>query len=108
MKEISFKIVDQGTDGEFHNSIRSIGSMKFLYSSSLTILSSYFFYISKIREGIDVWISNDNDITTSTTITSKRSSFGNSSLTPPRDDTITTISSSEFDIYCIDKHNLIL
>jgi hypothetical protein len=50
--------------------------MKHLYTPSFTIFRCDFLYITEIRESIDIWIGYDDEITTTTTITSKRPTFG--------------------------------
>jgi hypothetical protein len=79
--------------------------MKHLYTPSFTIFRCDFLYITEIRESIDIWIGYDDEITTTTTITSKRPTFGYTGFTSPRDNTISSISGTEFHIYCIDEHN---
>jgi len=104
MEEITIHIIDECSDGEFHYFIGSICTMHELDTSSLTIFCRYFFDVAEIGKCILVWISDDDEITSSTTITSEWSTFGNSRFSPPGNNTISSISCPEFHINSIDEH----
>lgn len=108
MEELTiFFVVDEGSHGEFDDSIFGISSMHELDSTTLTILSGYFFDIAKIRESIDIGISDDDEIASTSSITSKWASFCNTGLTSPRNDSISTVSRTKSHIYSIDEHNCV-
>jgi len=104
VEEIAFHIVDERSDGELNDSILCIGSMHELYASSFTIFSGYFFDIAEIGKRVFIWICDDDEITSTTTITSEWSTFGYTRFSPPGNNTISSISCSEFHIYSIDEH----
>lgn len=101
---VTFFFVNQRSDGKFHDFVFSISAMHQLYSATFTIVCGHFFYIAKIRESVDIWVSNNDEITPSPTITSKWPTFCNACFTSPRDDTISSVSGSKSNIYAIYKH----
>jgi hypothetical protein len=104
-KRTTFFVINKCSYGELDDFIRGIRPMHELNSTTFTILSGYFFDIAEVRKCIDIWISDDYKIPPTAAITSKRSTLGYARFSPPRDDSISSISSTEFHIDGIDKHN---
>jgi hypothetical protein len=106
MKEcICFLFVDECSDREFDDFVFCISTMHELDATTFSIFCCDFFYITEVREGVDVWVSYDDEVPSTTTITSKRPTFSNTSFSSPRDDSVSSISCTEFHIDGIDKHN---
>jgi hypothetical protein len=83
MQEISFHIIDQGSDWEFHDTILSISTIHTFGSATFSVFCSDFFDIAEITERIDIGISDSDEITSASSITSKWSSLRNTRLMTP-------------------------
>lgn len=104
VEEFTIHIVNESAYREFHYFIFCVRPMHELYSASLAVFSCNFFDVSKIRKGVDIRVSNHYYIASTPSIPTKWTSFCNTGLPSPRDKTITAVSSSELNIYSIDKH----
>jgi hypothetical protein len=78
----------------------------FLGSSFFTILCGDDFLMAEFAQSSLVCRSDEDDMSTVTTITTKRPSLWDVFLTTPRDDTITSLTCFESHFYFIDEHIL--
>lgn len=82
----------------------SCGSMTFLGSTLFAILGGDDFLMAIFAQSGLVSRCDEDDMSTVTTITTKRSSLWDIFLTTPRDDTVTSFTCLESHFYFIDEH----
>lgn len=104
VEQAPFHIIDERPHGEFHDPILRISPMHELDAATFPIVGSDFFDITEIRERIDIGIRDDDEVSASPAITSKRPPFGYAGFPPPGDYPVSSVPGSESDVDGIDEH----